>query len=226
MYLVCLHATLRQSTHHISLHSKWQPSCLLCLATRTQTSMLFLQIRPFPTYWVEYWSKLLPPQGAIHHGCTWAIKNLKAGACLMLCLPMISKAARQTADKTCAKREYFIHSCQRKGGVRCWGMGGNLLQFRSWTPDIVSLPSEPLGGCLMRKHDQRSCWRLNWETRGDDIYNRHRSHLCLSRCTLDLFIHSFLLGQSSYNFLNVSTFTRHNPKSPLCSFYWFDAITF
>lgn len=45
-------------------------------------------------------------------------RNLKAGARSLLCLPMRSKTAHQTADKTWVKREYFIHSCQRKGGVR------------------------------------------------------------------------------------------------------------
>lgn len=82
----------------------------------------------------ERWLKLLPPRGMIHQGCTWAIKNLKAGTRSLFCLPMRSKAVHQTADKIWVKREYFIHSCQqnRREG---WDISnrGNLLQFQTWT---------------------------------------------------------------------------------------------
>lgn len=87
----------------------------VCIEDRNMHSCLFV-----PIALEEHWLKLLPPQGAIHQGFTRALKkkNLKAGARSLLCLPMWSNAAHQMADKTWMKREYFIHGCQRKGGVR------------------------------------------------------------------------------------------------------------
>lgn len=136
---VYVRAHVRQSYHHNFPHFTWQPSCwhpcTAALGTRgkpalrTQTSTLVCFFDealvspsfpnpPLSNILGEHWLKLFPPWGTIHQGCTWAIKNLKAGVRSLLCLPMRSKAAHQTADKTWVKREYFIHSCQRKGGVR------------------------------------------------------------------------------------------------------------
>lgn len=105
----------------------------------------------------------------IHQVCTWAIKNLKAGNGSLLCLPMRSKAVHQTADKSWVKREYYIQSCQQKGEGR-WDISNrrNLLLFRSWAikipnPELWNLPFDALRGRLMRKHNQRSRWRLKPE---------------------------------------------------------------
>lgn len=145
----------------------------------------------------EHWLKLLPPRGTIHHGCTQAIKNLKATSRSLLCLPMRSKAAYQTADKTWVKREYFIHSFLQEGRSEilrtgetccnldpevwtqclfCWSSTVGMFNEETWSEEYVT--SE-----------------VCRDTRGDDIYSR--------RMSLPLFSLSYVVSSLKLFFLMV-----------------------
>ncbi len=101
------------------------------------------------------------------------------------------------ADKTWIKREYFIHSCQRREGVRRYGWeepltwcvfdSGPLVVFNEGTWAGEQVTSE-----------------VCQDTGGGDIYSGQRSHFFLSLFhinNLDVLVLIMLLGWNSYSFL-------------------------
>lgn len=114
----------------------------------TETSMLvclsFLVSPFFPdlspsNILEEHWLKLSPPRRNHPSRLRTSHQYLKAGARSLLCLPMRSKTAHQTADKTWVKGNIlFIAVNEREG----WAIRDrrNLLQFRSWTLNSMSFP--------------------------------------------------------------------------------------
>lgn len=88
-------------------------------------------------YFLERWWKLVPCNWGIHQACSHAVKHVEDGVCQPATLSSAEKqgCTSNSWQKTWIKREYFIHSCQRKGirvTLRTAGMCC-CLDFEPWT---------------------------------------------------------------------------------------------
>lgn len=98
-----------------------------------------------PDNFFERWWKLMPCNRGIHQARSHAVKHVEDGVCQPATLSFSEKqgcTSNSWQKKTWLKREYFIHSCQRKKRGVALVMAGM----------CCCLDSEPWTRCLFNEH--------------------------------------------------------------------------
>lgn len=114
----------------ISMHcspGNWRQ---VCIEDRNMYSCLFV-----PIALEEHWLKLLPPQGAIHQGFTWALKKPQSWRSLTALSSNVKQRITSNGWQNLDEKRIFYSWLSTKGRSETLGMGGTCrnLDPEPWT---------------------------------------------------------------------------------------------